>query len=175
MNHSENRMKYHFLPVCILALVLAGCSSARHLEQERSKQVYNALGLHKERKDNFALYQAAASWLNVPHRDGGLSANGIDCSGLVYVIYKQVYSKTLDRNSAGILQKNCERIGKERLREGDLVFFNTSGKSKSRVNHLGIYLKDHKFLHASTSKGVIVSNLEEDFFRKAWICGGRVK
>jgi len=175
MNYSKNRMKWYFLLIWIPALVLAGCSSTRHIEKEQSKQVYKALGLHKEREDNFALYKEAASWLNVPHRDGGLSANGIDCSGLVYVIYKNVYSKTLDRNSAGILQKNCKKIGKERLREGDLVFFNTSGKSTSRVNHLGIYLKDHKFLHTSTSKGVIVSNLEEDFFRKAWICGGRVK
>jgi len=131
--------------------------------------------MQKGHKDNFALYKEAALWLNVPHRDGGLSVNGIDCSGLAYIIYKNVYGKTIERNSATILQKNCVRRWKSQLREGDLVFFNTAGTSKFRVNHVGIYLKDNKFLHSSTSRGVIVSSLEEDFFRKAWICGGRVR
>ena len=55
-----------------------------------------------------------------------------------------------------------------------LVFFNTTLRG-SRINHVGIYLKDHKFIHTSTSRGVMVSSLDEDFFQKAWVCGGRVK
>jgi cell wall-associated NlpC family hydrolase len=73
-----------------------------------------------------------------------------------------------------MLKKNCRKISRRKLKEGDLVFFNTS-KSKSYVNHVGIYLKENKFLHASTLKGVNVSNLDEDYYRKTWICGGRVK
>jgi len=160
--------------VLLLAVVLVGCSTARQIEKRESKEVYEALGVQKAHKDNFALYKEAASWLNVPHRDGGLSVNGIDCSGLAYIIYKTVYGKTIERNSTAILQKNCELKRKSQLREGDLVFFNTTGRSKLRVNHVGIYLKDNKFLHSSTSRGVVVSSLEEDFFRKAWVCGGRV-
>ena len=167
--------KPYNLLVFLLAVVLVGCSTARQIEKRQSKEVYEALGMQKGHKDNFALYKEAALWLNVPHRDGGLSVNGIDCSGLAYIIYKNVYGKTIERNSATILQKNCVRRWKSQLREGDLVFFNTAGTSKFRVNHVGIYLKDNKFLHSSTSRGVIVSSLEEDFFRKAWICGGRVR
>ena len=167
--------KSYNLFVCLLALFLVGCSSSRQIEKRQSREVYDALGLQKERKDNFTLYKEAASWLNVPHRDGGLSANGIDCSGLVYTVFRNVYGKILERNSAAIFQKNCVKRWKSQLREGDLVFFNTTGRSKSRINHVGIYLKDNKFLHASTSRGVIVSSLEEDFFRKAWVCGGRVR
>lgn len=171
----KKRMKLHDILFWIVVMILSGCSTTRHIENIKSKEVYETLGLNKERKDNFALYKEAAAWLHVPHVEGGTSHNGIDCSFLVFTIYKTVYNKTLERNSAAILKKNCKRINRKKLKEGDLVFFNTSGKSKLHVNHVGIYLKDHKFLHASTSKGVIVSDLDEIFYQKAWICGGSVK
>ncbi len=166
---------------CILlwGMVLGffSCSTTQHLERKEHNEVYDKLGLKKDRKDNFALYREAASWMHVPHVDGGTSRKGTDCSFLVHTLYKTVYHKTLERNSAAMLNKNCERISKNRLKEGDLVFFNTSTKPKSNsyINHVGIYLKDHKFLHASTYKGVMVSDLEEDYYRKTLVCGGRVK
>jgi hypothetical protein len=158
-------------------LFLYSCSTTQHIENKQRREVYDALGLKKGRKDNFVLYKEAASWLHVPHVDGGTSRNGTDCSFLVHTIYKTVYHKTIERNSAAILKNNCRKINRNQLKEGDLVFFNTSitSKSKTYVNHLGIYLKDNKFLHASTYKGVMVSDLEEDYYRKTWICGGRVK
>ena len=158
-----------------ITVLFFSCSTTRQIEKEQNKAVYDALGLNKGRKDNVALYKEAASWLHVPHVDGGTSRNGTDCSFLVLSIYKTVYHKVIERNSARMLNINCKRISRNRLKEGDLVFFNTSGKSKSTVTHVGIYLKDNKFLHASTSKGVNVSDLDEDYYRKAWICGGRVK
>lgn len=160
-----------------LTLVFFSCSTARHIERRQTHEVYDALGLDKGRKDNVALYREAASWLHVPHMDGGTSRNGTDCSFLVYSIYKTVYHKTLERNSAAMLNKNCKRISRGRLKEGDLVFFNTGSKSKSDryISHVGIYLKDNKFLHASTIKGVNVSDLDEDYYRKTWVCGGRVR
>ena len=164
---------------CILlwsmVLVFFSCSTSRHIEKKQTKEVYDSLGLTKDRNDNVALYKEAASWLHVPHMDGGTSRNGTDCSFLVYSIYKTVYHKTLERNSARMLIINCERINRNKLQEGDLVFFNTSVKSKSEITHVGIYLKENKFLHASTSKGVNVSDLDENYYRKAWVCGGRVK
>lgn len=168
---------YSKLVVCFLAAILVSCSSTRHLEKKQNGQVYKALGLQKDRNDNFALYKESAYWLNVPHREGGLSLNGIDCSGLVYNIYKKVYNKILERNSEKIFQKNCSRISQGRLREGDLVFFNSgSGRNtRSNINHVGIYLKENKFLHTSTSRGVMVSNLDEPYYRKIWVSAGRVK
>ncbi len=170
-------MMYRYILLCGLTILFFSCSPTRLLEKRQSKEVYETLGLNKERKDNFALYKEAASWLHVPHVDGGKSRKGTDCSFLVYSVYKTVYAKILERNSADMLKKNCRRISMSRLKEGDLVFFNTAGKSKakSKINHVGIYLKDNKFLHASTSKGVIVSSLDEDYYRKTRVCGGRVK
>ncbi|HLP04934.1 MAG TPA: NlpC/P60 family protein [Paludibacter sp.] len=158
-----------------IVVVLAGCSSTRRLEKKMHNETYHSLGLEESRKDNFELYKEVASWLYTPHVDGGLSHSGVDCSGFVYMVYKKVYGKTLERNAANILKKNCRKINRSHLREGDLVFFNTAGKGKSSVNHVGIYLKEGGFAHTSSSRGVMVSNLDENYFSKTWICGGRVK
>lgn len=122
------------------------------------------------------LYVEAASWLGVGYKYGGNKrSTGVDCSGLTGLIYQAVYGKALQRSSADVLAVDCKRIGKGELREGDLVFFRTDGKKSSTPNHVGIYLKDKMFIHSSTSRGVIVSSLEQDYYERNWISGGRVK
>jgi len=175
MNISTHHLKtFRILIIWSLAFLFFSCSTSRHIEKNQSKEVYDRLGLNKNRKDNPALYAEAASWYHVPHVDGGTSRKGTDCSFLVYSIYKTVYHKTLERNSADMLHKNCKRISRKKLKEGDLVFFST-GKSKTNISHVGIYLKDNKFVHTSTSKGVNISDLDEDYYRRVWVCGGRVR
>ena len=164
-----------YLLLFVIALFLVGCSSSRQLETKFHNSVYASLGIEEGRKDNFTLYKEASSWLKTLHVEGGLTHNGIDCSGLVYLVYKNVYGKTLERNSTNMMNINCKKIRMKRLKEGDLVFFNTGAKKKSGVNHVGIYLKDNKFVHTSTSKGVMISSLDEKYYLKAWICGGRVR
>lgn len=125
--------------------------------------------------DNARLYSECASWLGAKYQYGGTTKSGVDCSGFVYMVYKAVFGKTLTRQSAGMLTDNCTRITKSQLREGDLVFFRTDGKKSSTPNHVGIYLKENKFIHASTSKGVVVSDLLQSYYVTNWITGGRVK
>ena len=175
MNCKANKKHSHFLLLFVFALFFVGCSSSRRLERQLHREVYASLGMEEGRKDNFALYKEAASWLNTPHNEGGLTRSGIDCSGLTYMVYKNVYGKTLERSSAKMMKTNCQKISKRRLREGDLVFFNTAGKRSSVINHVGIYLKNNKFVHTSTSKGVMINSLDENYFQKTWICGGRVR
>ena len=176
MNISRQQLNsFRSILLSSLVILFFSCSTSRHIENKQKKEVYNTLGLSKERKDNFALYKEAVSWLQIPHADGGSSRNATDCSFLVYSIYKTVYHKTLERNSSDMFQKNCKMVSRKKLREGNLVFFSTSGKSKSHISHVGIYLKKNKFLHASTSKGVIVSDLDEAYYRRVWVCGGKVK
>ena len=114
-------------------------------------------------------------WLGTPYRYGGSTRKGVDCSGLVNQIYKQVYHRSLERSSSGIATRNCRKIMKSDLSSGDLVFFNTSRKKRKGINHVGLFLKNGYFIHASTSRGVIISNLKEDYYRKTWKQGGRVK
>jgi len=170
-----NKTKVRSLMLCVLVFLLVGCSSTRRLEKQLHREVYASLGMEEGRKDNFELYKEAASWLNTPHNEGGLTHSGIDCSGLAYLMYKNVYGKTLERSAAKMMLTNCKKINMKHLREGDLVFFNTAGKRSSVINHVGIYLKDNKFVHTSTSKGVMVNSLDENYYTKSWVCGGRVK
>ena len=169
------RLNFRYISISFLALFLFSCSPTRQLEKKERIEVYGVLGLEYDKKDNFALYKEAASWMGVPHVDGGMSREGVDCSSLVQQIYLKVYNIKIERNSENILQINCKRISKNNLREGDLVFFKTTNKSSAKVNHVGIYLKEHKFVHASSSRGVMVSNLDDDYWVRAWVCGGRVR
>lgn len=132
------------------------------------------LGVSPNGVKNKALYIETASWVGTGYKYGGMSRSGVDCSGLTGLIYKAVYGKNLSRSSAGILQDNCKRISKSGLREGDLVFFRTDGKRSKTPNHVGIYLKEDKFIHSSSSKGVIVSSMAQDYYVRNFITAGRV-
>ena len=110
---------------------------------------------------------------STPYRGGGETKRGTDCSGMTCQIYKKVYHTKLQRSTDG-QKKESSKVARRNLREGDLVFF-SSRKSRRKVAHVGIYLKDGKFVHASTSQGVIVSSLNEPYYRTHWISGGRVR
>ena len=131
-------------------------------------------GIQITPRDNQALYNTVAQWLGTPYRYGQSSMRGTDCSGFVMNVYRSVYGKALARNSADMLHRNCRSIPRQSLREGNLVFFAT-GRNTKRVTHVGIYLKDGKFAHASTSQGVIISNLNETYYRQRWVSGGVVR
>ena len=165
--------RLQWLILFALPFLLGSCRTAatRYDYQELAKASVR-LGIDIEMKDNHALYVESASWLGVPYRGGGTTRQGVDCSGLTSAIYSKVYQKELERNSDDQRKKDCKKVKKGKLREGDLVFFH-NGRKKKRATHVGIYLKDRKFIHASTSQGVIVSTLDEDYWKKHWLSGGR--
>lgn len=170
-------MKTSYILYLLLAgLLFTSCGSSRRLAQrEQTRRLSQQLGFIVSPKDDLRLYEETAQWLGVPYRYGGDSRRGVDCSGFVGQVYQQVYHKKLMRNTAEIAKKNCRKVSKGRLKAGDLVFFNTSKKKRRGINHVGLFLKDGYFVHASTSKGVIVSNLREEYYRKSWKQGGKVK
>ena len=87
----------------------------------------------------------------------------------------RVCGDCVSRSSADMLKYNCKKVSRGKLQEGDLVFFKTGGGKKKTPNHVGIYLKNGKFIHTSTSRGVMVSSLSEPYYTRSWITGGRVK
>lgn len=166
------KMRYCNILILLSVILLldASCSSQKKLAKIDDTDI---VILDNKSSDNRALYKEVESWLGTPYKYGGQSKNGTDCSGLVLEIYKSVYNKKLYRSSQEIYEKNCKPIQKHELKEGDLVFFITNKNSK-RINHVGLYLKDDKFIHSTTKRGVIISSLLEDYYEKYYFASGRV-
>lgn len=157
-----------------LTIGLSSCrTSAPRLNYKALARASVRLGVDIGLEDNHKLYIEAADWIGVPYRPGGDTKRGTDCSGLTGQLYKKVYRTKLSRSTDG-QKEESNKVPKRNLREGDLVFF-TSNRSGRKVAHVGIYLKDEKFIHASTSSGVIVSQLDEKYYIRHWMSGGRIK
>ena len=118
------------------------------------------------------LINEAKKWLGTKYVYGGHSKKGTDCSGFVMEVYLKVYDIKLPRTSKD-QQAFCKRIKKSNLKIGDLVFFTTT-KNKKRVSHVGIYIGDDEFIHASSSKGVVISKLSQSYYVRNYYSSGRV-
>ncbi|MFZ9661973.1 MAG: C40 family peptidase [Chitinophagaceae bacterium] len=126
------------------------------------------LNTEVEKLENIQLYQIIDEWLGTPYRIGGMTQRGIDCSGLARSLVFGAYKIDLPR-TAREQKQACIPITNEELKEGDLVFFNTRGG----VSHVGMYLHNNKFVHASTSYGVIISDLAESYWSRRYLGAGR--
>lgn len=136
------------------------------------KEKYAAkLGVSESSIKNEKLYQFINEWYGVPYKYAGKDKSGIDCSGLTSTLYSIVYQKKISSSTKALVGE-VKSIKLSELREGDLVFFNTSGKG---VSHVGVYLQNNKFVHASTKKGVMISDLNEPYFKNTYMSSGRVK
>tara|TARA_R110002049_G_scaffold246382_2_gene420464 strand:- start:4494 stop:5129 length:636 start_codon:yes stop_codon:yes gene_type:complete len=120
---------------------------------------------------NLSLYKLVDEWMGTPYKYGGNTQKGTDCSGFTGIIYQHVFDISLARRAADIYHKTDQKLKKEELKEGDLVFFDIG---RRELSHVGVYLTNGKFVHASTSKGVVISDLEMDYYKKYFRCGGRI-
>ena len=127
------------------------------------------LDVEVESLKNNKLYLLIDQWLDTRYSYGGSDKSGIDCSSFAGIVEKEIYAHDLPRNSRQ-QYKACEKISIADANEGDLVFFNTRGG----VSHVGVYLANGYFVHASTSSGVIISNLEENYYKERFLSAGRV-
>jgi hypothetical protein len=123
-----------------------------------------------ERLEDTRLLTAVDNWYGVRYKYGGSSKAGVDCSAFVSAVYLSAYGITLSRISAD-QYKYARHIAPDALKEGDLVFFHIRGKG---VSHVGIYLRNNKFIHASVRDGVRVDDLGMGFYRDHLIGGGRM-
>ena len=164
------------LVVSLVCGVLMSCSTTRRSHSHRPNYTLlsKQYGFRINSSDFIPLYEEGALWLGTPYRYGGNSKRGVDCSGFVSAVYRKLFHVKLNRSAELILRRDCKKIGKKKLQTCDLVFFAT-GRNRSKVNHVGIYLKNGYFIHASTSKGVVLSHLVEPYYRSKWKTAARDK
>ena len=134
----------------VFTICLQGCITTRHSSPVSNNATADAL---------FKLHD---QWKGTPYKLGGTSKQGIDCSAFTQQAYSTVFNIGIPRTTAS--QANTGKsIAIEALRSGDLVFFKTGG---NKQRHVGIYVQDGGFLHASTSKGVMLSELKNPYWKK---------
>ncbi len=130
------------------------------------------LGIPLTGAENKELILAIDEWLGTRYRWGGCSKTGVDCSCLIKTIYETVYGIRLNRSSRDMFYEDVTPVASEALREGDILTFKIRG---NRISHVGLYLRDNKFVHASRSEGVTIDDLTNPYFKKRFFAGGRVK
>jgi lipoprotein Spr len=121
---------------------------------------------------NSSLEQLAKSWIGTPYVFGGSSRSGTDCSGYVMQLYKEHYGISLPHNAGQMYDDSRgSSVSRGSLQEGDLVFFGSFWK----IDHVGIYLKGDRFTHASSSKGVMISPMSDNYWRPKYQGARRFK
>lgn len=174
-------MRHYSIVISILLLLLLGsCKSSRNSVKVKPADRETAVTPVPHRLSSSSvdtemgqrLVSEARKWLGVPYSYGGNSRKGVDCSGMVVAVYRDAASLKLPRSSAD-QHRYCRDISRKDLEAGDLVFF--KGSSKGKVSHVGIYIGDNKMIHASSSRGVIVSDLAEKYYISHYHASGRVE
>lgn len=159
------RRSLSIIVLFVTALVMSGCSSVSYKPIPHPVVTNPALANVSGSQDvTDRMYQQYQQWKGTKYFLGGLSKKGIDCSGFVYLTYREKLGIRLPRTT-GHQSRIGREIDRRDLISGDLVFFKTGFK----VRHVGIYIGDGKFLHASTSKGVTISRLDNVYWQdKYW-------
>ncbi|QJD95338.1 glycoside hydrolase [Mucilaginibacter robiniae] len=141
-------------------------------EQESLAKDYfsQIMGVAMSATSNVKLFQFVYDWIGTPYHLGGDTKNGIDCSGFAYQLYNKVFNTAIGNNSRNIFSM-VNPVDKEELKEGDLVFFKIHSRA---ITHVGVYIGNGKFAHASSSKGVMISYLADPYWTRYYYKGGRL-
>jgi len=155
----------HFLVLTALFLCLQGCAQKVQVTYvSQQKRVIGGERPVLSQQNVLLLKRHYEKWRGTPYEDGGLSRLGIDCSGYTVLVYRDLFGLSLPRTAWEQAESGRE-VSRTALKTGDLVFFNT-GRSKK---HVGIYLDGDQFIHASLSKGVTLSSLDDSYWsEKYW-------
>lgn len=165
MNKRTVLNKRNLFAMLMAMLIFSACSSRRHtVKPGNAARAADAMSHLKNRQ----LYRFITDWAGVHYRLGGLDKRGVDCSGFAFLLQKDIYGNSLPRISRdqaeAVKEKNISSLS-----EGDLIFFSFGGGA---VDHVGVYLNNNFFVHASTTRGVVVDDLSIPAFQRAIVKAG---
>ncbi len=159
-------MKKKGLFYLLFSLLISACSSVKKTVKKPNKNLSSISN---------KVIKEAKSYQGVRYKYGGTTRNGMDCSGLIYVAFLE-NNISLPRVSR-FMAKEGKQVAVSNIVKGDLLFFKTN-KSKNQINHVGLVTSvlnnQIHFIHATTSKGVIISNLSERYWKNAFVKAKRV-
>jgi probable lipoprotein NlpC len=158
-----------FLLVLVSFSLLISCSSRRPAVKTTAAAANMADAMAN--LNSKALYRFITDWTGVRYKLGGLDKSGIDCSGFALLLQKEIYNVALPRRSRDQAEKIREKQLNQ-LKEGDLIFFSFN---HGEVDHVGIYLNNKYFVHASTTRGVVVDDLTMPAYQNAFVKAGSFK
>ena len=150
------------ITIFILTLICSGCGGSSNKGPVRELSGSSkSVNLNNTKSVKNELYAQYKEWKGVRYKESGMSKKGIDCSGFVHITFRDRLDRKIPRTTA-LLSRLGNKVNRNKLRAGDLVFFKTGIK----IRHVGIYVEKGRFLHASTSKGVIISRLDNVYWKK---------
>lgn len=169
MNSKTMSARISFFILLAAILLFSACSSRKHTVKQGNVAAKAAEAMsHLKSKQ---LYRFITDWTGVQYRLGGLDKRGVDCSGFALLLQKDIYGNQLPRRSREqadvVKEKNIAS-----LNEGDLIFFSFGGGA---VDHVGVYLNNNFFVHASTTRGVVVDDLSMPAYQKAIVKAGSLR
>jgi lipoprotein Spr len=180
MFYFKSKVNVIFILTILFSITLLySCKSTKNTSENASsyaaKKLQNkyaaVLAVNPESIKNIKLYQFVDEWIGVPYKYGGKTKDGIDCSDFTSVLCKTVYNKTVEVPATKIYSV-CKPISMNEIQEGDLIFFKIESE---KISHVGVYLQNNKFIHASTKKGVIINDLNEAYYKKYFYKAARIK
>ena len=117
-----------------------------------------------------ALLQEVDDWWGTPYQMGGATKSGVDCSAFSQIVLQDIFATSIPRTAQQQYENATHTSPTEQLQKGDLVFF---GSGKHHISHVGIYIANNKFVHASSSHGVMISDLNDSYWGRRYVGSGR--
>lgn len=177
----KHRGLIYLFALFFVPLVLTSCHSRKAAmkgqpgeivkpQTEMAQKYSQIMGVSDRDIENGRLYAFIDQWMGTPYKFGGLDKDGIDCSGLAFLLEQQVYGITIPRMTSKQITV-IKRKYEEDLHEGDLVFFDFDGK---QFSHVGVYLQNGYVVHASSRKGVMIIRLRDPSMYKYFSRAGSI-
>ncbi len=166
--------------ILLCLLLLNACGSVAPIPRytnstPRSGSVTVAEELESRRRGGKSrLLRVVDNYLGIPYKWGGTTRQGMDCSAFARAIYRETYGIELPRTSKQMYQLGQNIAGQRNLKPGDLVFFRDT-YSGPGISHVGVYIGNGRFAHASSSKGGVITGLDATYFKKRYAGARRIR